>query len=191
MKRIKVGIVNNLGLAHLSSITNIHYICSKYKYADIFYCTQGNIACMRNEVVKHFLEDKYSHLLFLDSDMIFPDDTIQRLLSWKKDIVSGIYSFKTQPPKPVFSPKQGACIDNGLLEVEVAGAGCLMIKKDVFKTLEPPYFLEESDGSDRIGEDVYFCRKAREAGYKVFIDWNVGCGHISSIVIPPPKYSAS
>ena len=71
----------------------------------------------------------------------------------------------------------------GLRKVEVVGAGCLLIKSDVFKKIKPPYFkflkddpATEDGGS--ISADNFFCRKLKDAGIEVYVDTRICCGHI-------------
>lgn len=45
----------------------------------------------RNMIISYMLEHSYSHLLMMDQDVIPPKDIIERLLTHKKDIVSGLY----------------------------------------------------------------------------------------------------
>lgn len=63
----------------------------------------------------------------------------------------------------------------GLLEIDGCSAGCLLINKRVFDALEKPYF--KCDEGMKVGEDFYFCRKAQEAGFKIYGDPSVLCGH--------------
>ncbi len=62
-----------------------------------------------------------------------------------------------------------------LLECDGVGGGCLLIHRRVFEAIEPPYF-KYTDGTAG-GEDFYFCRKVQEAGFKIFVDPGVICGH--------------
>ncbi len=193
MNNVLVGIINNIGITYIKSMRSINTVCNEYKNTGNVICTHGSVSSMRNSVVEYFLKEDYSHLLFLDTDMVFPDDAIYKLLKEDKDIISGVYHSKTNPPKPVFYDKidQGyKYVDNyntDIQEVSAVGCGCLMIKKKVFERLEKPYFLETITDYVRVGEDIYFCEKAKHAGYNIYINFNVGCGHIMDIVIPPPE----
>ncbi len=62
-----------------------------------------------------------------------------------------------------------------LIECDGVGAGCLLIHKRVFDAIEKPYF--KCNPGTFIGEDFYFCRKVREAGFKIYLDPSVLCGH--------------
>jgi len=68
--------------------------------------------------------------------------------------------------------------DDDLVEVDATGGAFLMIKRHVCEEMEDPWFQGDVNG---FGEDFYFCRKARAAGFKVFVDRSV-------IVTHQPRY---
>ncbi len=45
----------------------------------------------RNMIIDYALQNNYEYILMLDSDVIAPKNIIQKLLSSKKDIISGLY----------------------------------------------------------------------------------------------------
>jgi len=138
--------------------------------------------------VKELMENDPDYILFLDSDMVFPRSLIHVLAEDKKDLVSGIYATKEQTPKPVLKLLNK---ENGhyetiwsyprgeTFEVDAVGCGCLLVKTEVFKKLEEPYFLWDTQRS--VSEDIYFCRKAKEAGCQIWCDSRLECGHISDV----------
>jgi hypothetical protein len=73
--------------------------------------------------------------------------------------------------------------DNGPVDVEGVGFGCVAIRAAALRALEPPYFsahayIERSAGRVRIcNEDYLFCRRLREAGWRVQLDAGLRCGH--------------
>lgn len=131
------------------------------------------IADLRNKAVKAAQTAGASHLLFLDSDMRFPEDTLDRLLQHNLDIVAANYVQRTMSEwcvarvggVPVQS--QGK---TGLELVQTTGCGVMLVAMSVFADLDPPWFATPVDGQTFYGEDVYFCEKARRHGYTVFID---------------------
>lgn len=72
----------------------------------------------------------------------------------------------------------------GLQEIGSVGMGVMLIKKRVFAKLSEPWFETpwRHDKRGYIGEDVYFCNKARDAGFKIWIDHDVSkeIGHIGT-----------
>lgn len=145
----------------------------------------------RNLIVEHALEVGYDYIFWADSDMIFPKDTLTKLLVHDKDIVSGVYAYKilngTDSVAKRFKkdaedtyediPLKEIREKDQLLEIDGIGFGCVLTKVDVFRNIEQPWFIYDKD----MGEDIYFCRKAQEKGYKVYLDTSVRAGHIGAI----------
>ena len=67
--------------------------------------------------------------------------------------------------------------NSGLREAHGTGGACLCLRRDLLTAIEAPWFKFEGGG-----EDVYFCRKVREAGFSVVIDTHVLPGHIGEHV---------
>lgn len=155
--------------------------------------TRGSNICKnRSEIAKHALETKSDYILFLDSDMVFPDFTLHALLLHDKDIVGanyvkrreGAYDSNTQAMnKEMVVTKPDS---TGLVKCDFVGTGCVLIKTDVFKDLPKPWFLiPYIEAKDDFGsDDVYFCRKAREAGFSIWADQELSkhVGHIGEKV---------
>jgi GT2 family glycosyltransferase len=151
--------------------------------------TGTTIAIARNKLVNFSMDTDY--LLFLDSDMIPPPDLIERLLEHDKDIVSAMAFQRSYPHKPtalrlVKEPADYLPIkfEEDLQEVDAIGCACLLIKTDVFKKLNHPWFdFSVYKQGQALGEDIKFCQKAKEAGYKIFVDTELECGHITDRII--------
>lgn len=133
----------------------------------------------RNNAIKTVLdanatltpENKISHVLFLDNDMIFPIDILDRLLSHGVSIVGGAYPMRTPPHHLCYTPLPGAQdseIDNGLEEVAGLPTGSMLIDLHVFSQIPQPwfeqkyYFLDDiepaADGANEFAKwlNVYF-----------------------------------
>jgi cellulose synthase/poly-beta-1,6-N-acetylglucosamine synthase-like glycosyltransferase len=157
----------------------------------------------RNLIREGFLthEKKYTHLFFLDADVIPPADIIPRLLEHNKPICCGWYpsdrnvsfnragqQFKMRMKMPmVYGHIDGFSRELTLQrlwtledltparleEVSSTGMGCALIRREV---LEKIRFI--SDDSQRASEDTIFCKDARKAGYKTYVDTRLGCRHL-------------
>lgn len=150
----------------------------------------------RNNMVLAALKDDCTHILFLDDDMEIPLETIANLYLRRKDIVAANCTTKEIPAKPTAITLDNQIMltrdtSTGLEECASVGAAVMMIKAEVFKKIEMPWFDFEWVNEPRpydpdksvednkmkvVGEDVYFCRKARKAGYKVWIDHDLSKG---------------
>jgi hypothetical protein len=150
---------------------------------------EGSIVSCRNRLALGALESGASHLLFVDSDNTFPPQGLGRLLLHDKDIVGATYARRREPFTVI-----GEWTNNGtdLVPATKLPTGFLLIKTDVLKALEPPWFVEPIDWSMRtsnnvIGmtsDDIYFCSKAIVAGFQPWIDLGLTeqVGHIGEIV---------
>ena len=156
------------------------------------FCPQSySIDASRNLIVEHALEIGYDYILWIDSDMIIPKNTLVQLLSHDKDIVSGVYAYKIIGGKNAVAKrfKKGAKDtyediplaeireSEQLMEIDGVGFGCVLTKVDIFRNIKKPWFKY----SPNMGEDIYFCRKAQKAGYKVYLDTSILCGHVGAV----------
>lgn len=147
-----------------------------------------SIDVSRNIIAKYAQENKFDYIFWVDSDMIIPKNTLKRLLSHDKDIVGGTYAYKLLKGKNAVAKrfKGDDYIDiplkeireaKGLIPVDAFGFGCVLTKVDVFEKIPYPWFIFTME----MGEDVYFCRKAQNAGYEIFLDTDIICGHKGSV----------
>jgi len=162
----------------------------------------------RNKAVWQAVNQKATHLMFIDSDMAFPTNGIEKLLSRNLDIVGGLY-FGRIVPFPVAKVKHPklngltnplSIPNKDLLEVLAVGTGFMLINMDVFKKMDAPFFfhaIPEDFGMDaqpfphnEIGEDVAFCLKARSYGYKVWIDSTIPLTHIGENKVTRENFDA-
>ncbi len=131
------------------------------------------IAALRQQAIHIAQHMRASHILFVDSDMRFPEDTVPRLLQHDRDIVAANCVQRTAPNwwnsrldgRPISSESR-----SGLQEVDTVSFGVILIKLSVFDDLDKPWFDTPYDGQSHVGEDIYFCREARKAGFRVWID---------------------
>jgi hypothetical protein len=148
----------------------------------------------RNDIVRLMLESpaKFTHLLFLDSDMIFPADTLVKLLACDQPIAGGLYYQRIPPFAPVvfnrdaagnYAQRAAAQLTPGPLSVDACGTGCLLIRRDVLEKLAFPWFAIEWAGGVQRGEDLYFCEKSRQAGIGVTLLTDLVIGHVSSAAV--------
>jgi GT2 family glycosyltransferase len=65
--------------------------------------------------------------------------------------------------------------ENKLVMVDATGMHFTLIRKEVFEKIERPYFVY-----DTTSEDMNFCKKAKKAGYEIYVDTGLEIGHLSS-----------
>lgn len=172
----------------------------------------ANITNARNEAVAAFLAlpSQPDWLWFIDTDMVFPTDILDRLVGAadpvERPIVGGLcfswqqgrfarpttYTLRTDGQVGViwnYPPEQ-------LFEVDATGTGCLLIHRSVLEAVgerygEPYRWFRETEIADKpIGEDITFCIRARALGFPVFVDSRVKVGHEKTIVVDEDLYRA-
>lgn len=146
----------------------------------------------RNTLVRRALARNSDWLLFLDDDHTFPPNLLQTLLSREMPVVASLYLQRTDPFLPIaYAEKDengdywpldlSACPEHGLVTVVGAGTGGMLIRSEVFRQLEPPWFLHTTEQS----EDLYFCRSLVEAGIQLYVDLDARLGHVTPNSIYP------
>lgn len=139
------------------------------------------------QMLKHPIEP--THLFFLDADIVPPADTLTRLLATGKPIVSGLYRKRLPPYEPMAFLKNKPIPIKGprLRKADVVGAGCLLIRREVFERIESPWFTSEwsASGGEKghLAEDFSFCKKARGTGFEIFVDTSVRPLHLEPMGI--------
>jgi hypothetical protein len=70
------------------------------------------------------------------------------------------------------------CDANGLLDVDFCGVPIICIHRDVLVKVQKPLFETRDEGGGQSTHDVYFCNKAKAAGFSISVDTHIDCGHI-------------
>ena len=176
---------------------------------DIVECKGMPIDVARNQLVEAALKKGSEWIFFLDSDVVPKEDNcIERMIATMQHhgmkILSGLYigkkhegwfpcawkkvgNNKFSPLKPDLKP--------GIYEVDVVGAGLLMIHRSVFEAMKPPWFLWTKNTYDKDGkpraddmvasEDFVFCLQAAKLGFKTFLDMTIKADHMGVFKITP------
>jgi hypothetical protein len=171
-------------------------------------CKGKPIAEARTTLVKTALQNKVKYIWFLDYDVAPPLITTKRLmydLEQADDdvmIAAGIYTTKEPMNEPMVWLDDGAGVHwkwkyGEVFECNRIGTGCMMIRAELFKTLPEPWFAQvdelnvsrETPEAVTVTDDIFFCKKVREAGYKILADGNVICIHWDTRVSPPRPYT--
>ena len=158
--------------AHAIGCLALH---SADKILDFLMIQSCDIAANRTWLVRQALEKDATHLLFIDTDMLFPSDALDQLLARKKDIVAANYhkrQFPLQKVAAYFSDTEES--ETEPFKVGIAGTGFMLINLDVFRNpnLDPNWFSfgRNAKGEQVIGEDGWFCNTARAVGYDIWVD---------------------
>jgi len=156
----------------------------------------------RNQMATDALLDGFEETMWIDADVDFHPNSVDRLRSHRLPIVAGIYPQKGKralashvmpgTPKMVFG-KEG-----GLVEILYAGAGFLLVRREVYMAIQQrlpmcnerfkipliPFFHPMlhpcEDGHWYLAEDYAFCERARQCGFKIMADTTIRLWHIGN-----------
>lgn len=162
----------------------------------------------RNRFAMKLLQSQYTHVLMLDIDHIHPADIVQRLARWPMmnpeiQVVGGLNFRRSEPYEPcafLTDEKTGtvnalASWGPGLAEVDYLGTGSMLIAREVFEKIEPPWFFNvygvEANWADEWpGEDIGFSEKCKKAGVKMYVDTTTTSPHVSERLITEQTFRA-
>ena len=155
------------------------------------YCASKECGVGRSTFAFSALQDPgVTHILNIDSDVVPPPGTLQKLLDHDLPIVAGMYPTVVGEKKTwSFKTDGGWCERthvfadlNTLMRVNAIGGSTVLIKREVFERLEQPWFRATyniTNGDYTEKEDEYFSRKAQEAGYELYVDPSIVCKHFN------------
>jgi hypothetical protein len=156
----------------------------------------------RNQMATDALADGFDETMWIDSDVGFDPDDIDKLRRHNVPIVCGIYPQKGRrvlachvlpgTEKLIFGD------EGGLTEILYAGTGFLLVRREAYETIRRelqlplcnerfggrpmvPYFQPmshpDATGHWYLADDFAFCERARQAGFKIFADTSVRLLH--------------
>ena len=142
------------------------------------------------------------YVFWLDSDMVFDPDVLEKCFKVmdKDTIVTGLYFRRSAPFTPVIFDKLEKT-DEGFewsdfeelpdtpFEVGGCGFGCVLMPTEaaVAVSLNYKQMFNPMMGA---GEDLSFCWRARQSGYKIICDPSIQLGHVGHTVINAEFYNA-
>jgi len=163
----------------------------------------------RNYLSSVFLTTEYEYMLFIDSDVEFEPEAVLRMIIAKKEIICTPYRVKNENvTQDIYTvqftdPNKIMMLPGGLVELEAGPTGLMLIDRNVFKKIiknRPDLKIKNKVAADAgkshefyynffsfdfkdgytIGEDVSFCKLARENDIKIFANCESATAHHGS-----------
>lgn len=145
----------------------------------------------RNSLASYAVNEGFTHVLWIDSDMVFQEDIVETLQWCKKPFVCGVF----QSRRPPFV----SCLFSNINKSDVkrideyptepfrvagCGFGLVLMETQVIRDVmdrvgQVNCFMPTAD----FGEDVGFCKRATDCGYEIWCEPNARVGHIAHIPV--------
>lgn len=185
------------------------YDLDKGEHEVIFEFIRGyDVATARNKIAQRGIDLETDYVFMVDNDVVLPSDALLKLLENDKDICLGYYAHRNQdnvcvgrtcicklydndgkayyhyPLESEYTTEEMECLAHQgetAIVVHGGGMGCALIKTNVFRTAQYPWYDWVNYGDKNRGmlsEDLYFCSLVRNYGLKVHADVRVHCGHL-------------
>lgn len=141
-----------------------------------------------------FMAGSYDAMLVIESDIILPENALQRLAAVDCDVAYGCYVYRDgqvvnlleryKPwPDQVGNPGESLSIRHlwhaaqakGVIDCSGSGLGCVLIKRKVIEAV--PFDATMTHGGTQFFDFPWTCA-VFEAGFRMMADCDVQCGHI-------------
>ena len=151
----------------------------------------------REKLANKAINDGYTHVLWLDSDMVFSNQIVDDLMFCGKEMVCGAFVSRR--------PTYGSCVytsirkgeiervkDFGTKPFRVDGCGfaCVLMTTELLQAVKLK-FGEAFQPTDYYGEDLAFCWRAGQIGREIWCEPTARCGHIAHVPIWPGEPPAT
>lgn len=155
----------------------------------------------RNLLAEEAIESGADRILFIDSDMFFPGNMMERMandLDSGIGFVSGIFVKRRFPTIPCIYKsvdieyKDGDPIGktqvytdypkDALFEISGCGFGAVMMETSLLKDVQDTFGKPFTPYAGLFGEDLSFCWRLKQLGHKLYCDSRIKVGHVGSFI---------
>lgn len=163
------------------------------------------VGLAREELAKQAVANDFEWTLWIDSDMTFPKNTLQHMMRVAEknnlDILTSVCYMRRPPYSPglfkSFVMHDDLTSDSeiieevpdGLFEVDACGFACILVKTKVIVDIVEKY----GDAFTQVGttgEDLSFCWKAKQCGYRIYADSTLNIGHVGQFIVNKDVYES-
>jgi len=125
-------------------------------------------------------------IIIADDVFVLTESLIDQMISRRKDVVGapylrrfpeGLYlgtKWKRKGMKGVWFKQQ--CM--GFQEVYVTSGGCLCLSRKIIQDRRVNFMPIIWNDKEKVADDFGYCKRARNAGYKIYLDCAIKVGHV-------------
>jgi len=156
--------------------------------------SRDTLSYCQNIIRQRVIDEDYDYWMSIESDIVPPSDTIQRLLQWGQPVVGGLYEIGHDVKRlcvflrhdkgngtvgtRLITAKEDEEIrkTKGLIKIHGCGIGCALIRRDILERF--PFWTDER--FDNKHSDVYFYMDLDNNKIPVYVDTTIFCEHYNS-----------
>lgn len=148
----------------------------------------------RDRLAGKAIDEGYTEVLWIDSDMIFEPEIFEDLHDAHKPLISGVYCTRRPGYGSVLFEQLDDIkklkhlpfedIPKETFEVQGFGFGCVLTQTEALKEVKDQYGTCFTP-LHQYGEDLAFCLRARKLGFSCWCEPTVRLGHIGHIPVYP------
>lgn len=116
----------------------------------------------------------------------FPPTPVVYMYQEATEEVAHKYAYDPKEARALYPIDLTKFPEGGVIEVDAVGSAGMIVRRKVLEALERPFFRL---GESQWGEDLDFCRRAQQAGFKIHVDLDLPLGHIVYSTIWPVRDS--
>lgn len=168
-----------------ASVTeNLNGIFRRLRDTDRWVWVMGDDHCWPSDTLMRMLEtmDDYPEI-----DVLVPL-CVKRNPPWHLVLFDDVHALDDDG-HPLFRPIPWERVpETGVFEVDAAGSAGMLIRREVINTLGDPWWYSTMDSDGRqvvLNEDVTFCGRVREAGFRIFATADIMLGHLGIFNVRP------
>ena len=190
-------------MVNVNFVTSLMYL-QKPEGSSITFTQSSILPQSRDTLADIAIRGDYTHILFVDSDMTFPQDALHKLFVHNVDICTALCFARKEPHNPCIynrieyeHPVKGIHngnitveedIERDFFEIKACGMAFCLIKVSALNDIR-----NRSDGElfsyiGTFGEDLSFCIRALKCGYKLYCDATIPIGHIGEKIFRKNDY---
>lgn len=169
--------------------------------SEVVISTSSLIYDARNQLARKAVEGGYDRVLWLDSDMVFNPDMVERFmadLDGGLEYVSGLFFSRRAPVRLCVYDVCGVVMSEAgehtptvrsfeklpeepMFKVAASGLAAVCMSTDLIARIAEQYGLPFSPVMG-FGEDLSFCMRAREQGVDLWCDSRIRLGHVGQAI---------
>ena len=190
---IAVPTLDYLHFEFVQSLTNLIMRLNRDQiHFEVKYISGTLVYVARDKLANYAINNDFTHVLWLDSDMVFQDSILDDLMFCDKDFVCGRYNARRKPYLscqftklvPVERVKD---FPTEAFKIAGSGFGCVLVTVDILRQIQMAYrtcFLPLAG----FGEDLAFCARVKDMGMDIWCEPSVVLGHVGHITIYPEDH---